>query len=240
MAHVSQNSLGSAWPALIVASTPWLKGVLGWAGATLLWDVLVKPGQEQRSLARALGAEVGFNLQLVAAHRQLLDKAPRSISGDFALSTMVFSALTPRLGQLRSVLVADLVKLYNQITALNRLVEFWSQTIDQYNDTEVTQIAVRSRLQTHLNSILGVFRSSLEETANHANTVLPKLRARERLWFLRWRKGPTIPLDEIDSRVTALYAQRLLERQGPPPPTSSGSQPTTPALSRDPGPIDAP
>jgi len=187
--------------------SPWLQGLFGGAGATLLWELGLKPGRERRALARALGAEVGLNLQYIAGARAVLDRQPRSIPADFKVPTLTFTAVAPVIGQLDAVLVADLTALYAEFFALNDVVEMWNGALTEHRKLSGEDVGPRKRSEQQLNKMLVVYRTSLDRTVGRANDALPKLRSASRHWFMRWKKGKTIPAGVFDQR-----ADELIER----------------------------
>jgi len=187
---------------------PVLQGLFGGAGATWLWEGLLKPRRDRRNLARALGAEVGLNMQLVAGASSLLVHKPNQIPLDYSLSAQVFLAVTARIGELEPVLMADVVVFYREIDALNQLPKAFTDALDEYRRIDRADHAGRERAQRFLDSILTTYRMGLERTVQRGNQVLPRLRRTSRPLLLRWKRGPTLESSDIDQRVNDLLAQR--------------------------------
>lgn len=198
---------------------PILQGLFGGVGATLVWEGILKPRRERRSLARALGTEVGLNMQMIAGGLSLLTHKPNHIPLDFSLSAQVFASVSSRIGELEPVLLADLVVFYREVDALNQLPKAHAAALDDYRRIDRADHAAKERAQRLIDSIRTTYSMALERTLRRGNQVLPKLRRTSRPLILRWRRGPTLESSEMDRRVHDHFAQR--QAQG----TESGSRP---------------
>ncbi len=196
--------------------SPWIQGLFGGTGATLFWEGILKPVRARRSLAHVLAEEVGHNLQYAAGQRLLLDKNPRGIPSDFSLSTQVYKALLPRIGELPR-LVGEIVLLYRSIEALNAIPESFTVVFNKFHDPEGQPDYVLVQLEEQINGHLGVYRTGLESVVNRANTLLPKLRKASLPWYridTRLRKPKLLSLDELAKTVDQLANERAAQRKG--------------------------
>ena len=196
--------------------SPWIQGLFGGTGATLFWEGILKPVRARRSLAHVLAEEVGHNLQYAAGQRLLVDKNPGGIPSDFSLSTQVYEALLPRIGELPK-LVGEIVLLYRSIEALNAIPESFTVAFNKFHDPEGQPTYVLAQLKEQLNGYLGVYRTGLESVVNRANTLLPKLRRASVPWYrldLRLRKPKLLSLDELGRTVEQLANDRAAQRKG--------------------------
>ena len=196
--------------------SPWIQGLFGGTGATLVWEGILKPVRARRSVAHVLAEEVAHNLQYSAGQRLLLDKNPRGIPNDFSLSTGVYEALLPRIGELPK-LVAEIVLLYRSIEALNAIPESFTVALNKLQDPEGHPRHVFTQLEEQVNAFLGVYRTGLESVVNRASTLLPKLRKASVPWYrldLRLRKPKLLSLDELGKTVEQLAVDRAAQRKG--------------------------
>lgn len=179
-----------------------LTGLFGGAGATLLWETVLKPRRERRSVAQVLSAEVSLNLQLLAA--ALVGADAKKLPPDFRLSTMVFDAVAERIGELRPDDVGEVVFLYNHFTNLNRLVEFYVQYVDDLRACP-PDAPHRGTIVSEIQSCIRAFYGSIDKAVNRTNLVQPRLlRAAKPWWSLRkWRsqQSQMLCLDEIAQRM---------------------------------------
>jgi hypothetical protein len=210
-----QTILG--WQAL----SPWLQGLFGGAGVTLLWEGIVKPSRERRSLAHVLAEEIGHNLQYAAGQRLYHEKEPKIIPGDFTLSELVFSAIADRLGELPE-LTGEIVLCYRKAQALNAIPEAYTIILNEYlhaKEALATGLPGVSEkyqnAQTAVRAHIGVYRSGLEGFVATANTLLPKLRRAATPWYrfdIRMRKPNLLSLEDLAQDANRLADQRRKER----------------------------
>jgi hypothetical protein len=187
-------------------------GLFGGAAATLTWELLIKPGRERRSLARAIAGEMELNHRQLAAHIVMLDAMPQNIPGDFSLSTVVFEAVAPRLGELNAELIFRLVVTYGMFRSLNRLAsQVYPEAVKEFRALKPDDPAIRRQRQ-FLDGLIGIYGSHLRDGATRTKEALALLRKRTRVWFLPEPKIPTFGMDTIERDVTALMAQRARER----------------------------
>jgi hypothetical protein len=96
-----------------------LTALFGGAGATLLWEVLLRPKRDRRNVAEVLSAELSHNMQMLAA--TAVNARPDTVPPDLALSTMVFDAVTEKIGELPSETIGEVVFIYRYFQQLNAL-----------------------------------------------------------------------------------------------------------------------
>jgi hypothetical protein len=215
--------MSMAWPSIdlswLAGVSPWVQGLFGGAGATLLWEGVIKPAKDRRSLAHVLAEEVSHNIQYAASARSFILHDPKRIPGDFSLSTMVFSSVADRLGELPE-LVNEIVLLYRRTEELNRLPETWAEALREYRLAREGGSSQTGVLETELASMLGVYESGLTKYINQANLVLPKLRRAAIPVYrpdLRLRKPRYRSIQDIDADVAQLAEQRRREAVLRPP-----------------------
>src|SRR3954467_15148053 len=94
------------------SAAPWIQGALGGAGVTMLWEGLLKPRRERRSLAHVLAQEVEVNLQLAQLMKKDRTRDPRNLppAETPPFETLVYRTLLPRLGELPSRIVRDVLR----------------------------------------------------------------------------------------------------------------------------------
>jgi hypothetical protein len=197
--------------------SPWVQGLFGGAGATLLWEAFLKPAAERRSLAHVLAEEIAHNLQYAAGQRIYLNHNPKGIPYDFALSRMVFDAIAPRIGELPEH-VADIMLIYRHVESLNALPGAFSNAFDAYRVAQTAGGGPRTEEHKRdLETMLGIYKDSLERLVNLSNALLPKLRRKAIPYYrpdLRLRRKPTLSLDDLAADVERLVQRRVQQGQG--------------------------
>lgn len=89
-------------------------GFLGGLGVPLVWEGILKPRRERSGLAAALAEEVARNINRLAALQHALARAPTRLPFRPRLSSVVFAAIVPRLGEIRHYDIGSIVELYGQ------------------------------------------------------------------------------------------------------------------------------
>jgi hypothetical protein len=201
------------------AISPWLQGLFGGTGAMVLWNVVLEPGRQRRSLAKGIGAEVFLNLRQVALASALLRKQQRVIPADLRLSLLTFTAVAPVIGYLDASLVTDLTGLYAEFAAVNRLVDAWAAASKEYRQLAGEDVGARHRHEAHTKNLLVVYQHELGSAFQRANETLPRVRRAARYWFMRWKQGSVMDESEIDKTADTMIARAR---------TSGGTQPHPP------------
>jgi hypothetical protein len=178
--------IGEVWKNL----SPWVQGLFGGAGVTLVWEALLKPRREKRSLARALAEEVAINLQLAAAQHSINQQSSKAIPGDFSFQTAVYHALIARLGELPDLDVARLVGLYAKMDGINKIPPEYAQLIEEWRalprrGAAPLESETSARVKRDLDRAILIFGEGVANVLTLANEILPRLRrASVPLWRL--------------------------------------------------------
>jgi hypothetical protein len=211
----------SAVGSWLAGASPWIQGLFGGAGATLLWEGFLKPRRERRSLTHVLAEEVALNLELGANHIEWFNHNPKGVPQDFRFLTTVYESVAERLGALPTRLVGEIVLLYAGMDAVNRIPSHFAHALERRDEMRMEQgrlqgpgvfakISVAAR-ETELEMQLKTFRNGLEKAFERANRILPKLRrASISTWRLdqRFRKKSYLSVDQIKQNVAG-HAERL-------------------------------
>ena len=75
-------------------------GALVGSLATLLWEAVLRPREERKSIAAALNSEVAFNLLMLDRYKVLTPDDSEDVPRDFTVATTVYKSLASRLGEL--------------------------------------------------------------------------------------------------------------------------------------------
>jgi hypothetical protein len=186
-----------------------LLGLFGGAGATLLWELLLKPLRERRSVAEVLAAEVSLNLQLLAAAK--LHARPDKVPPDFELSTMAFDAIAEKMGELPPQTVAEVLFVYRYFKQLSSLPKSYSQFVSDLRATPV-EAPYRATVEQELRACVAVFNSYVEKAIIRVNITQPLLLNVAFPWWSprRYHREPSRELDfrELAERVQASMVER--------------------------------
>lgn len=164
--------------------SPLVQGLFGGAGATLLWELVLRPSRERRQAARVIAQEVSLCLQLAATARYRAEENSSGIAADFSLPTLAFSAIGGSLGALPTEIVGEVVGFYHYVGTLNVLPGNFGSTLDRYRSLAIVgDTEERQRLKGDLDDQLAAYRSGLEFLAAAANKLLPKLRRLSMSWW---------------------------------------------------------
>lgn len=125
-----------------------LAGLFGGVGATLLWEVVIKPMRERRSIAEVLAAEISINLQFLGADKVLL--SAKKVN-DIKLSTSVYTAVLPRLGDLPPNLVGEIVFLYKYFEEINEHPKIYAQLVEELRTSPGHKEAIEGEIAACIN-----------------------------------------------------------------------------------------
>lgn len=152
-----------------------LLGLFGGAGATLLWELVLKPMRQRRNVAEVLSAEVSLNLELLAAAE--VNARPDNVPSDFELSTMVFDAMAERIGELPSQTVREVIFLYRYFKQLNELPKMYVKSVDDLRAVPADS-PHRKAIEGEIRSCVQVFNTYVAKATHRVNPKSPaKLRA---------------------------------------------------------------
>lgn len=210
-------------PEWVTPASTILLGLFGGAGATLLWELWLKPRRERKQVARALSAEVSLNLRHLVAMSSVGMQTNRAIPADFELSTLMFEAIADRVGELPLPVLSRLIPLYNRFRYLNRAATEYGALIDK-RDAHVDKGAKFLSLASEVNAANEAFYRTLETTIERADALNGDLyRVAEGL-FRRWRKPRgKLTRGEMDASITAFLKQRKTNLENT---VSQSSRPT--------------
>ena len=149
-----------------------ISGLFGGAGATLLWEIVLKPKRERRNVAEVLSAEISHNIQMLGAAMNVArtDRIPP----DVQFSTMVFDAVVEKIGELPPKVIGEVVLLYRYFQQLNSFPRIYSEALDRYRETPA-DAPHKPQLQKELQSVIDVYNSYLPKAAGRVNIVQPQL-----------------------------------------------------------------
>jgi hypothetical protein len=185
--------------------SPVLQGLFGGAGATLLWELVLRPARARRAVARVLAEEVSLALESCAAARLQLNLTPRAIPGDFQVSVLAFNAISSDLGELPSELIGETVLFYHHIGLANAIPKTFGETIDRLNGLASScDTGERQSLSRELDQTLVVYRGTLEKLVGRCNSLLPKLRRTAvPLWRIDYlfKRKKLLIVEELNGRV---------------------------------------
>ena len=186
-----------------------LLGLFGGAGATLLWELVLKPMRERRNVAEVLSAEVSLNLELLAAAE--LHARPDNVPSDFELSTMVFDAMAERIGELPSQTVREVIFLYRYFKQLNELPKIYVNSVDNFRAVSADS-PHRKAIESEIRGCAQVFNSHVAKAIHRVNLTQPMLLAAAFPWWSprKYRNAPSreLGLREMAERVLVSQAER--------------------------------
>lgn len=186
-----------------------LLGLFGGAGATLLWELVLKPMRERRNVAEVLSAEVSLDLQLLAATE--LYARSDNVPSDFELSTMVFDAMAERIGELPSQTVSEVIFLYQYFKHLNKLPKTYVKSVDDLRAAPADSPR-RKAVENEIRSCVEVFNSYVAKAIQRVNLTQPMLLAAAFPWWsprkYRHASSKELDLREMAERVLVSQAER--------------------------------
>ena len=191
---------------------PFIGGLFGGAGATLLWEVFVRPVITGRSVAEVLAAEVSMNLELLAEFQALSQKRS-GIPADLELSTIIFENLVDRIGDLRPDLVGEIVFLYKYFDQINETPKAWVDGVEELRGYQPDSENYW-KAEHELRQMIAVFKQSVEKAITRINLVQPKLlESASPWWSLRGRRGPrpsALTVGDLEQRLQRAMRDRHL------------------------------
>ncbi len=186
-----------------------LLGLFGGAGATLLWELVLKPMRERRNVAAVLSAEVSLNLELLSAAKLLA--RPDNVPSDFELPIMVFEAMAERIGELPSQTVREVIFLYRYFKQLSELPKIYVRSVDTLRAVPADS-PHRKAMESEIRSCVEVFNSLVAKAIHRVNLTQPMLLAAAFPWWSlrKYRRAPSQELDlrEMAERVRVSQAER--------------------------------
>lgn len=204
--HQAYTAFGYLGPALL--------GLFGGIGATLVWEGLLKPRRERRSIARVLLAENSHNLQMMTAASMIAaEKAsgsgPQSVPSDFALSTIAFDALASGIGALPGQVIGEMVYLRAYYQTLNAMPAAFDAALDSARGTSSEQLfKAHGAMTQHI----AIFRQTLDKAIHRVGLVQPLLAAEAYRWWVPWersqRTGQMLNLDKQAETMRNNMAER--------------------------------
>lgn len=196
----------------VAPATDWgtlATALFGGAGATVVWELVLRPTRKRTQLAEVLSAEVSHNINVLGS--QIVKASSRMIPSDFSCSTMVFDATISDLGLLPSQLIGDVVLLYRHFGELNRLSGAYGKCVDDIR-REPRDSGIIPQLKAEAQQTINVFNSSVHVTVERAGIVQPRLLATAFPWWnsRTWFRDRSRSLDLRD--VAANAARREAQR----------------------------
>jgi hypothetical protein len=186
-----------------------LLGLFGGAGVTLVWELILRPMRERRSIAEVLSAEVSLNMQMLSAAE--VHASATKVPPDFEASTMVFDAVAARIGELPSQAVAEVIFLYRYFKQLNEMPKTYVSLIDELRALSGDS-PHRQTVEAEIKACVSVFNGSVAEAINRCNITQPMLL---KTAFPRWSprrygRPPSrmLDTDEMAARVRIAQAER--------------------------------
>lgn len=159
---------------------PLVTGFLGWAGATILWESVIKTASARRGLAHMLAEEVGLNLKAAVGGQLQLEYTPRVIPNDFQLSEIAFSALASQAAQLPRSVIGEAILYYQRVKLLNALVAGWGEQLERYRAMQRSPKdfpPIQMELQkATLDTALATYSRSLAVMIEQSDLLLRQLR----------------------------------------------------------------
>jgi hypothetical protein len=193
--------------------SPVLQGLFGGAGATLLWEGVLKPARERHNLARVLAEEISINLQIAATMRVYRTQEARHVPSDFGFVTGTFTAVANRVGELPTRLVSPVILFYASLAQANQLPPMYAEIMRRWQDAQnkVTKGQVLPGIEAERDRCLILFDGAIEKAIERANELLPYLhRAAVPWWRLDYlvRKKRLLTMPEVQARVDEVERRR--------------------------------
>jgi hypothetical protein len=185
--------------------SPWFSGFFGGAGAILLWEGFLKPSRERRSLAHVLAEETAQNLNLAAMQLNLIrtGRSPEAVRPWAPLSSIVFQAAVPRLGEL-PYHVSKVIAVYRLLEIVNRyppmIIAEWDDIRPELKGQQPT--IEQSQRISRLRESLATFENWLDQFKRSSEKLLGELRKASVPWYrvdLRTRKRSEYILPEPEA-----------------------------------------
>jgi hypothetical protein len=157
-------------PELSVLLLGALGGVFSGCGGTLLWEMWLRPRRARRSLARALAAETGQNLQLIYLQSVARERNPLSIPLDFRLGRAMFDAQAANIGEMPPTARGSAVRMYNLVDYLNEGVRHYSTLLAERDRLEPGAPGF-ARADRAVASALDAWNRLLDQAFDQANVL---------------------------------------------------------------------
>lgn len=186
-----------------------LTALFGGAGATLVWELVLKPMRERRAIAEVLSAEVSINLQLLAAAKSFAN--PKKIPSDFTLSTTVFESITEKIGGLPPQLVPEVVFLYGYFRELTEQPKAYVDYVKEIRGYDSGSQNYQN-VEREILALVAVFNQYVQKAITRINLVQPLLlKAAFPWWSPRyWHRRPALLLnmEELQQRMAKSVRER--------------------------------
>ncbi|MHB1095567.1 MAG: hypothetical protein ACYC3F_05280 [Gemmatimonadaceae bacterium] len=189
---------------------PWIQGLFGGAAALLLWETLLKPMRERRSLSEVLAADLSQHLQAAAAGHIQRRAHPKTVPGENPFPLGIFDAVTARVGELPSALVGDVVMIYRILRRLNECAARAARLCEQMQHTDHPERA--GLFEELLVEHLADYERLLENFGERFATTQPRLIDCARPWWSprtwRSRSPETLDARKLETAMLQLSAAR--------------------------------
>lgn len=189
-----------------------IAGLFGGAGATILWEVFVRPVVVGRSVAEVLSAEISLNLEMLAAVQSLGQKRT-GIPADLSLSIVAFDSLADRIGDLPPNLIGEVIFLYKYFHELNAMPQAWVEGVKELRGYDAASSNFKST-ERELHQLIAVFRQYVQKSVDRTNLVQPMLlKAGSPWWSIRGRlrrKPIALDVGALERRMENAMQERQL------------------------------
>ena len=192
-----------------------LVGLFGGAGATLLWETVIKPSRDSRAFARLLLAELTVNRVTIAFEIEAHDKDPGRLPARSAkLYSTIFNASANRLADLPLGVAAPTYWAYRYVYRINDIrTQYWDFTESH------SPVSDPERMQVFHAAAQANYMANLRNSLPYIDRVRTALEyASLPIWSMRRRR--------LKARVGRLIADMEKVTAGPEPkPRESGLPP---------------
>ncbi|MGE0554330.1 MAG: hypothetical protein AB7R55_12960 [Gemmatimonadales bacterium] len=214
---------------------PLIQGLFGGAGVTLLWEGLLKPRRELRSLARVLADEIEHDGQQGFRVMLYLAATKKERPGDLVFSTAVFDAVAARIGELGDVCAA-VVLFYQRVAAIRLMPEQYDEDLARLRQIKLstpTRFETREgpghtyaikAIERDLDLTLVAMRDSCKSLGEQARVLVAALRRLSTPW---WRRRTPAAADPFDLAALRKEVAALVDRQRARVAEFGGTWPTT-------------
>jgi hypothetical protein len=144
--------------------------LFGGGGVLVLWEGLIKPRRERKSLEAGLAAEIHHAAQYMKSHLELADHQRRRVPPDFHVSTTIYRSVAARLGDLSGEQLGRVVPLYRQFEELNRIPSIYASYVQGSRSGDPVD---RSQAQDESDLCMDTFYRMLGRVHAHATIVRP-------------------------------------------------------------------
>jgi len=172
------------------------------AGGAVLLEVFWKPRRDRRKAATLLLAEILLNTELLLMQTRARQARPKSIPGDFHMSTLAWDTVSNALVELPAEVLKSVLLLYNRYRDLNTFVGQFAEALRDVDANEPGS-AVRLRAERHSDVIIDVFNTSIDSTIDHAKKLSVTL----------FKIAGIKPTGEMDYEAMKAKVDRLFEER---------------------------